>query len=80
MDDKKVTDAACTLLTSFQEANGIVAEHLMAAQERSVMFIPSSVTICSLSLAVNNEKKMFCHTELVPSLHLSFYSAYKGEK
>jgi len=32
MDDKKVTDAAWTLLTSFQEANRIVAEHLMAAQ------------------------------------------------
>ena len=32
MADKKVTDAAWTLLTSFQEANRIVAEHLVAAQ------------------------------------------------
>jgi hypothetical protein len=32
MDDKKVIDAAWTLLTSFQEANRIVAEHLVAAQ------------------------------------------------
>jgi uncharacterized protein YukE len=35
MADKKVTDAAWTLLTSFQEANQIVAEHLVASQERS---------------------------------------------
>ncbi len=34
MADKKVTDAAWTLLTSFQEANRIVAEHLVASQER----------------------------------------------
>src|SRR6266516_4115692 len=35
MTDKKVTDAAWTLLTSFQEANRIVAEHLVAAQEHN---------------------------------------------
>ena len=35
MEDKKVADAARTLLTSFQEANRIVAEHLMAAQEHN---------------------------------------------
>ena len=35
MADKKVTDAAWTLLTSFQEANRIVAEHLVASQERN---------------------------------------------
>src|SRR5258708_36615863 len=35
MADKKVNDAAWTLLTSFQEANRIVAEHLVASQERS---------------------------------------------
>jgi len=34
MADKKVTDAAWTLLTSFQEANRIVVEHLVTAQER----------------------------------------------
>ncbi len=33
MADKKVTDAAWTLMTSFQEANRIVAKHLMTAQE-----------------------------------------------
>jgi len=33
MADKKVTDAAWTLMTSFQEANQIVAKHLMTAQE-----------------------------------------------
>ena len=35
MEDKKVADAAWTLLTSFQEANRIVAEHLVAAQEQN---------------------------------------------
>ena len=35
MADKKVTDAAWTLLTSFQEANRIVVEHLVASQERN---------------------------------------------
>ncbi len=35
MEDKKVADAAWTLLTLFQEANRIVAEHLMAAQEHN---------------------------------------------
>ncbi len=35
MEDKKVADAAWTLLTSFQEANRIVAEHLVAAQEHN---------------------------------------------
>jgi hypothetical protein len=35
MDDKKVTDAAWTLLTSFQDANRIVAEHLVTAQEHN---------------------------------------------
>jgi hypothetical protein len=35
MTDKKVSDAAWTLLTSFQEANRIVAEHLMTAQEHN---------------------------------------------
>jgi len=35
MADKKVTDAAWTLLTSFQEANRIVAEHLVASQEHN---------------------------------------------
>ena len=35
MADKKITDAAWTLLTSFQEANRIVAEHLVAAQEHN---------------------------------------------
>jgi hypothetical protein len=35
MADKNVTDAAWTLLTSFQEANRIVAEHLVASQERN---------------------------------------------
>ncbi len=35
MEDKKVADAAWTLLTSFQEANCIVAEHLKAAQEHN---------------------------------------------
>lgn len=33
MADKKVTDAAWTLMTSFQEANQIVAKHLITAQE-----------------------------------------------
>ena len=33
MADKKVTDAAWTLMTSFQESNQIVAKHLMTAQE-----------------------------------------------
>ena len=33
MAEKNVTDAAWTLLTSFQEANRIVAEHLVASQE-----------------------------------------------
>jgi hypothetical protein len=33
MADKKVTDAAWTLLTSFQDANRIVADHLVTAQE-----------------------------------------------
>lgn len=32
MEDKKVAEATWTLLTSFQEANRIVAEHLVAAQ------------------------------------------------
>ena len=35
MTDNKVTDAAWTLLTSFQEANQAVAEHLVSAQERN---------------------------------------------
>ena len=35
MADKKVTDAAWTLLTSFQEANRIVVEHLVASQKRN---------------------------------------------
>lgn len=35
MAEKKVTDAAWTLLNSFQEANRIVAEHLVASQERN---------------------------------------------
>jgi hypothetical protein len=35
MADKKVTDAAWTLLTSFQEANRIVVEHLEASQKRN---------------------------------------------
>ena len=35
MTDKKVADAAWTLLTSFQEANQAVAEHLVSAQERN---------------------------------------------
>jgi hypothetical protein len=35
MTDKKVTVAAWTLLTSFQEANRIVAGHLVAYQERN---------------------------------------------
>jgi|GEM_PF-1225568 len=35
MADKKVADAAWTLLTSFQEANRIVAEHLVSAQEHN---------------------------------------------
>ena len=35
MTDNKVTDAAWTLLTSFQEANQAVAEHLISAQERN---------------------------------------------
>ena len=35
MTDKKVADAAWTLLTSFQEANRAVAEHLVSAQERN---------------------------------------------
>ena len=34
MADKKVADAAWTLLTSFQEANQIMAAHLMTAQEQ----------------------------------------------
>jgi len=33
MADKKVTDAAWTLMTSFQEASQIVAKHLMTAQK-----------------------------------------------
>jgi hypothetical protein len=33
MADKKVSDAAWTLMTSFQEANQIVVKHLMTAQE-----------------------------------------------
>ena len=33
MADKQVTDAAWTLMTSFQEANQIVAKHLMTSQE-----------------------------------------------
>ncbi len=36
MVDKKITDAAGTLLTSFQEANQAVAEHLVSAQESLV--------------------------------------------
>jgi hypothetical protein len=35
MADKNVTDAAWTLLNSFQEANRIVVEHLVTAQERN---------------------------------------------
>jgi hypothetical protein len=35
MADKKITDAAWTLLTSFQEANRIVADHLITAQEKN---------------------------------------------
>ncbi len=34
MPDNKIADAARTLLTSFQEANRIVAEHLVNAQEQ----------------------------------------------
>src|SRR6266516_2273167 len=34
MADKKITDAAMTLLTSFQEANSVMAAHLMTAQEK----------------------------------------------
>ena len=34
MADKKITDAAKTLLTSFQEANSAMAAHLMTAQEQ----------------------------------------------
>ena len=34
MADKKITDAAMTLLTSFQEANSVMAAHLMTAQEQ----------------------------------------------
>jgi len=35
MADNKITDAAWTLLTSFQDANRIVVEHLEASQERN---------------------------------------------
>src|SRR5256885_14765628 len=35
MVDKNVSEAALTLLTSFQEANRAVAEHFMSAQERN---------------------------------------------
>ena len=35
MDDKKVTHAAWTLLNSFQEANRIVVEQLVASQEHN---------------------------------------------
>ena len=35
MVDKNVSEAALTLLTSFQEANRAVAEHLVSAQERN---------------------------------------------
>src|SRR5438876_2967353 len=35
MTDKKVADAAWTLLASFQEANQAGAEHLVSAQERN---------------------------------------------
>ena len=34
MADKKVTDAAWTLMNSFQDANQIMAAHLMTAQEQ----------------------------------------------
>ena len=34
MVNKNVSEAALTLLTSFQEANRAVAEHFMSAQER----------------------------------------------
>lgn len=34
MADKKITDAAWTLMNSFQEANQIMAAHLMTAQEQ----------------------------------------------
>ncbi len=39
MTDKKITDAAWTLLTSFQEANQAVAEHLVSAQERTLQYV-----------------------------------------
>jgi hypothetical protein len=35
MADEKVADATLTLLTSFQEANRVVAEHLVAAQQHN---------------------------------------------
>ena len=35
MTDKNVSEAAWTLITSFQEANQAVAEHLVSAQERN---------------------------------------------
>jgi hypothetical protein len=35
MVDKNVSEAALTLLTSFQEANRAVAEHLVSAKERN---------------------------------------------
>ena len=35
MVDKNVSEAALTLLTSFQDANTAVAEHLVSAQERN---------------------------------------------
>ncbi len=35
MADKNISEAAWTLMTSFQEANKIVAEHLLAAQKQS---------------------------------------------
>jgi SMC interacting uncharacterized protein involved in chromosome segregation len=34
MADKKITDAAWTLMNSFQEANQVMAAHLMTAQEQ----------------------------------------------
>src|SRR5712692_3451839 len=35
MTDKKISEAAWTLVTSFQEVNQAVAEHLVSAQERN---------------------------------------------
>ena len=39
MTDKNVSEATWTLLTSFQEANQAVAEHLVSAQERTLQYV-----------------------------------------